>query len=142
MISYITEEKISTSAAYSANSCIYVAQVRYPCKYRKNGCQESFLIDQLDAHHHDCAYKAHKCPFKFSLACPWSGSVDDIKQHLNSVHIMTRETFSTDRTYYAKLTDLGSNNLYCQVVFTMGEVRIRHVYIMTGEDKPCSHWDR
>ena len=120
---------------------MYVVQVRYPCKYHKMGCTESFMRDGLDAHHDECAYKPHKCPFNFTVVeCPWTGAVKDIEQHIKCSHTKSGDTLSTNGEYRSTLPDIEPNNIYCQAVFTLGQVRISHVDTGTGEGKPCSHW--
>ena len=75
---------------YSPNTCQTCGQQmpiksRYACKYQEFGCKvTSSAIDYCD-HDKNCQYKSYKCPKVFG-DCHWSGSVQQLIQHLTHSH--------------------------------------------------------
>lgn len=62
--------------------------VKYPCSYRKYGCEEFFVHSTVREHQHRCHHRPQTCPVpKVSNAqCNWTGIYDDIKIHLVQQH--------------------------------------------------------
>ena len=57
----------------------------FPCKYKTNGCVVTSRLTEKAKHENLCEYKPFKCP-DMSKECDWSGSGDQLVQHLIDEH--------------------------------------------------------
>jgi E3 ubiquitin-protein ligase SIAH1 len=109
-------------------------RIKYPCKFRELGCEESFLMQNIASHQADCPYKPFKCPFSImkNYKCPWEGHMSEIEDHIKSNHTEPGHTRSVTGKHNTKMQNVG--NLFdewWQAIFSLDEVfflysRIRH----------------
>jgi len=62
--------------------------VKYPCPYRKYGCEEFLVHDKFREHQNKCHYLPQTCPASklSNEQCSWTGIFNDIKKHLMEQH--------------------------------------------------------
>jgi E3 ubiquitin-protein ligase SIAH1 len=64
-------------------------QMKFPCRYSKYGCKETFPYNAFREHEAICDYSPQTCPvdyMRLKMICTWTGISKDLKEHLSSVH--------------------------------------------------------
>jgi E3 ubiquitin-protein ligase SIAH1 len=59
--------------------------VQFPCKYSSNGCTNVFYCNQKSEHEEICEHRPYACPCP-GASCKWSGSLEQVMNHLLSQH--------------------------------------------------------
>jgi E3 ubiquitin-protein ligase SIAH1 len=98
------------------------ATVVYPCKNVRNGCNETFTLDNKDSHLADCLFQSRECPFRklFGFECRWTGTLSDIPVHILAEH--QSETVEVPAHFRVELLDFVVGNRYRKVVIYMVEL--------------------
>lgn len=60
--------------------------VKYPCLFRELGCEQYFSVSDISRHENECSLKPFNCPFSEYLHCAWDGPLNNVANHLKSVH--------------------------------------------------------
>ena len=64
-------------------------QMKFPCRYSKYGCKDTFPYNAFGEHEAICGYSPQKCPvdhLSFEMKCTWTGISKDVKKHLQTAH--------------------------------------------------------
>jgi len=96
-------------------------QMMYPCKYRSNGCTETFNHDKNVGHQASCRYSPRVCPVaKLAIGnCSWTGSYNDMKGHLQENHLQVCcEYVEGDFKYIYKFSGMK----YFRFIFAYNEI--------------------
>ena len=107
--------------------------MKYPCSYRKYGCEEFFVHDMFREHQHRCHYRSQTCLVSkvSNVQCSWAGIYDDIKKHLKEHH--PRECYEYVEEKFISMMTIFPGMILSQFVFVFNEVffLIFHVNIHT-----------
>lgn len=60
-------------------------KVKFPCKFKTVGCTAVLSAPGKHPHEYRCPFRTIECPFP-SGQCPWSGSTNEVKDHLINNH--------------------------------------------------------
>lgn len=63
-----------------------IGNMKFPCMYKNNGCQEEILSLDLQKHEENCKHRPYVCPILPSGTCDWIGSQDNFYEHCKSQH--------------------------------------------------------
>lgn len=100
--------------------------VKFPCKYKQNGCLEILPLDVILRHESECSHAVYTCPFVIaSLECSWRGFVSDMEGHIKSKHNEVSDARDVLGIHNARLPQFGTSSAWCQALFTMNEVFFR-----------------
>jgi hypothetical protein len=102
-----------------------VRRLKYPCANRQNGCLDRFSIEHIAQHHAVCEYRKLNCPFQINTHCSSKCMKSDMKNHLETAHILSLKETSTLRS------DLFQDRSV-MVLFCYGELFVRHQRKMDG----------
>ena len=64
-------------------------QTKFPCRYSKYGCNDTFPYNAFRKHEAICGYSPQTCPvdyLRLKLICTWIGLAKDVKNHLQTAH--------------------------------------------------------
>ena len=64
-------------------------QMKFPCRYSKYGCKNTFPYNVFREHEAICGYSPQTCPVDFlrlKMICTWTGIAKDVKTHLQAAH--------------------------------------------------------
>jgi hypothetical protein len=64
-------------------------QMKFPCRYSKYGCKDTFPHSAIREHKAKCGYRPQICPVDYLMLkgkCSWTGTAEDVKQHLQTAH--------------------------------------------------------
>nr|CAD7601990.1 unnamed protein product [Timema genevievae] len=70
-------------------------EVTYPCRYRGQGCRESFPMVDIAVHHGRCHFRVYNCPGRILEKCRWQGRRAEMETHLRDVHTNIHISFKT-----------------------------------------------
>jgi hypothetical protein len=95
----------------------------YPCKYQEEGCKESLAFQQRAAHHAECPYQTHKCPFSVLVKhpCRWEGSPATLVNHIKNNHMALCSALRAGR-FMKILWSIEKVPFWYRAVFAMDEV--------------------
>ena len=68
--------------------------LKFPCKYSLGGCDVTLVIAEKAEHEDLCEHKPFRCP-SLSGECQWSGSREEVAQHLIDEHKYRRRDCQT-----------------------------------------------
>ncbi|XP_063914515.1 uncharacterized protein LOC135130959 [Zophobas morio] len=66
-------------------------ELKFPCKFHPQGCNEDILYDNLKEHEHQCVYRLVDCLMPKNK-CDWTGKLVDLLKHFkedHSKHVLT-----------------------------------------------------
>lgn len=71
----LCKKKLDPSDPFIVNSALehILQQLRIPCKFSKNGCEERVDYLNLNSHHSKCVYRQCVCPLFNFNNCVWQG---------------------------------------------------------------------
>ena len=64
-------------------------QLKFPCRYSKYGCKDTFPYNAFRKHEAIRGYSRQTCPvdyLSFKMLCTWTGIAKDVKEHLQTAH--------------------------------------------------------
>ncbi|RZC40546.1 Sina domain containing protein, partial [Asbolus verrucosus] len=117
---YITADSrnICGRCAAAPNNCIRnrpyeaVSQfLKFPCRYKSDGCHEEMLPKDLPPHEELCSFRAVKCPL--TARCGWEASRPHLLQHIHDEHsnvILKNGEFELNLTDSSECTSLLVHN--------------------------------
>ena len=82
--------------------------LRFPCKYRFDGCHVSNSLTEKPNHEKKCESRPFQCPDIFGK-CLWTGTADQVLPHLEGIHKFKNEEIKTQLHY--------NSGLYFAVMF-------------------------
>lgn len=61
---------------------------KYPCPYKRYGCQLVFAQEQITEHQILCPYRSYNCPLSEAegIMCKWLGIREDVREHVEAYH--------------------------------------------------------
>jgi hypothetical protein len=100
----------------------FAAKAIYPCRNVKDGCKETFTLDDKDSHLAVCLFQSRECPFRklSGVDCPWTGVLSDVVVHILAEH--DSETAEVPANFRMELLDFVVGNRYRKVVMLSGEL--------------------
>jgi len=78
-------------------------QMKFPCRYNKYGCKDTFLYNAFREHEAICGYSPQTCPvdyLRLRRICTWTGIAKDVKKHLQTAHKDDCEDYNEARSLF------------------------------------------
>ena len=108
-------------------------QMKFPCRYSKYGCKDTFPYNAFRKHEAICGYSPQKCPMDYlshKMTCTWTGIAKDLKKHLQTAH----KDFCEDYSAQHLLPNPSSNapNYSFKFLFACNEIFCYRMLIQRG----------
>jgi len=98
-------------------------QIKFPCRYSKYGCKDTFPYNAYLEHEAVCGYSPQTCPvyhLNFQTNCTWSGISKDVKNHLQTAHKDDCEDYNAQHSLILKRSN--SFRCSCKFLFAYNEI--------------------
>jgi hypothetical protein len=98
-------------------------QMKFPCRYSKYGCKDTFPYNAFREHEAICGYSPQKCPvhyLKIKMSCTWTGIAKDVKKHLKSAHKEVCEDYNVQ--HLLLVPSLIAPNFSYKFLFAYNEI--------------------
>ncbi|KAF5289169.1 hypothetical protein FQR65_LT02059 [Abscondita terminalis] len=69
--------------------------VEFPCQYKKNGCKEYFLFNNVISHENNCTHRTFVCPAYIGLSCVTNDTNKVLSYNLQFTSSINNEWFAT-----------------------------------------------
>lgn len=131
-----------------------ISKLKIPCRYTKWGCTEHLGETDGEEHESVCHFAPVLCPRK---NCTWRGNVEELSQHLETVHLFTildgtsvtleiaefarkAKQSETRPRHYTVMLSCFSNIFICKVLLNRGKLKIMLVQTTKSIDTQFAGW--
>ena len=105
-------------------------QMKFPCRYSKDGCKDTFPYNAFREHEAICGYSPQKCPVD-RMICTWTGISKDVEEHLQTAHKDLCEDYNAQHLLLLPSTNASSYSYY-KFLFAYNEIFYYRLLIQHG----------
>jgi len=109
-------------------------QMKFPCRYSKYGCKDTFPYNTFREHESICGYSPHKCPvdyLRLQRICTWTGIAKDVKKHLQTAHKELCQDYNDQHSLILQSSNASSCSYY-KILFAHNEIFFYRLLIQRG----------
>jgi len=108
-------------------------QIKFPCRYSKYGCKDTFPYNAFREHEAICGYSPQTCPvdyLRLKMICTWTGFAKDVKKHLQAAHKELCEDYNAQ--HLLLLPSSYASNYRHKFLFAYNEIFCYRLLIQRG----------